>query len=168
MRKLLPALLVLLVLPALVSTGHAAETYPDPKALVTAIYAAYQPGQFPPDPAQFYSVRLAGLVAQHQESAIAESASTTAVDNVPPAAPLNPFLPDKSALISGLVIGEPTQIGDTALINVSYHNFDQPRLLSIALVQDGDAGWKVDDVASVGHDEHWLLSWVLTYDPQGF
>ena len=53
------------------------------------------------------------------------------------------------------------------MINVSYHNFDQPRLLSIAMVREGD-GWKVDDVTSMGKEEHGLLSWALTYDPLGF
>jgi hypothetical protein len=50
------------------------------------------------------------------------------------------------------------------MIAVSFHNFDQASLLSLSLTQESD-GWKVDDVASLGQGEHWLLSWLLQYDP---
>ena len=33
-----------------------------------------------------------------------------------------------------------------------------------ALVKEAD-GWKVDDIASLGEGENWLLSWLLQYDP---
>jgi len=35
------------------------------------------------------------------------------------------------------------------------------------MVREAD-GWRVDDVASMGDEEHWMLSWALTYDPLGF
>lgn len=147
------------------------EIYSDPKSLVSAIYAAYQPGHPVADPAPFYSAKLKTLVTQHQDNAFAKATTlNTAVqstDITGENGPFNPFLPDSSALISDLVISEPTQIGDKALVNVSFHNFDHPRLLSIALVKEGD-GWKVDDVASVVPDDHWLLSWALAYDPQDY
>ena len=63
-----------------------------------------------------------------------------------------------------LSIGEPVVMGDTATVTVSFHNFDQPTLLSLSLVKEA-GGWKVDDVASLGGGQHWLLSWVLQYDP---
>ena len=71
------------------------------------------------------------------------------------------------ALLFDVAIGEPAILDDRAVVNVSYHNFDQPRLLSIAMVRE-DGGWRVDDVASMGNEDHWLLSWALTYDPLGF
>ena len=53
-----------------------------------------------------------------------------------------------------------------AIVDVSYKNFDHPSVLTISLVRNPE-GWKVDDVASLGADDHWLLSWLLTYDPTG-
>jgi hypothetical protein len=47
---------------------------------------------------------------------------------------------------------------------VSFGNFDDISLLSLALVKEAD-GWKVDDIASLGEGENWLLSWLLQYDP---
>ena len=67
-------------------------------------------------------------------------------------------------MCSDVAVGEPTIIGDRAVINVSYHNFDHPRLLTIAMVRE-NGGWKVDNVASLGNELHWLLSWALTSDP---
>ena len=49
---------------------------------------------------------------------------------------------------------------------MSYKNFDQPSVLSLSLVKGPD-GWKIDDVASMGADQHWMLSWLLSFDPWG-
>ena len=146
---------------------QAAETYTDPKALVAAIYADYGPGKTAPDPVQFYSTRLKAVFAQAEENAV--FADDAAQHGTPSAQQVrfNPFVPDDNALIYDLAIGEPTLLNDRAIIPVSYHNFDQPRLLSIALVREGDA-WTVDDVAALSGDQTWLLSWALTYDPLGF
>ena len=140
-----------------------AEEFNDPKALVTAIYAEYKPGVTVSDPSVFYSERLKAIFEQANENRVLSD------DDAKPGAAqpeqrFNPFLPDVSALLFDVSIGEPVVIGDTALINVSYHNFDHPRLLSIAAVREA-SGWKVDDVASLGDDDHWLLSWALIYDP---
>lgn len=150
-----------------VGPACAADTFDDPKALVTAIYAAYQPGTLASDPTTFYSNRLHAIFDQSVENKV--FADDAAVKGAPfvAAKVFNPFLPDASALLFDVSVGEPTIIGDRAIVNVSYHNFDQARLLSIAAVREGDS-WKVDDVAALGSDEHWLLSWALTYDPLGF
>lgn len=161
------AILTIVIMIVSVAASTAAETYNDPKALVSAIYAGYQPGQPAGDPAQFYSKRLAGLFDQHLDEKIVESEAAMKGEAVPATPPFNPFLPDTSALLFDLAIGEPTILADRALINVSYHNFDHARLLSIALVKE-DGGWKVDDVSAVGAEDHWLLSWALTYDPQSY
>ena len=69
-------------------------------------------------------------------------------------------------LLFDLTIGEPVINGNHALVDVSYKNFDHPTTLSLSLVK-GAEGWKIDVVASLGADQHWLLSWLLTYDPLG-
>lgn len=161
------AILAILIVVFTAAASGAAESYDDPKALVSAIYAGYQPGQPPIDPGPFYSKRLAALFDQHMDETIVESDAAMKGEAVAAQPPFNPFLPDASALLFDLAIGEPTTLADRAVVNVSYHNFDQPRLLSIALVRE-DGGWKVDDVSAVGSEDHWLLSWLLTYDPLGF
>ena len=154
---------------ALVLAAGPAWAFDDPKALVTAIYAPYQtPGAAAEqDPAQYYSERLKGLV-----SANAATATQKLLDDavgkqtVPVAAALsfNPFIDAQHSLLLDLVIGEPVVIADKAMVAVSFHNFDQPTLLSISLVKEVN-GWVVDDVASLGQGQHWLLSWLLQYDP---
>ena len=163
MRTILAVLfLALASLPAL--------AFDDPKALVTAIYAPYQtPGQAAEqDPAQYYSERLKGLVSGQAAKAARDAASNPdAGRNTGDAAPaltFNPFIAAQHSLLMDLNIGEPVVMGDKAMIAVSFHNFDQASLLSLSLIKDAD-GWQVDDVASLGQGEHWLLSWLLQYDP---
>jgi len=161
------AVVAILILVASAGVTYAAENYDDPKALVSAIYDAYQPGKAARDPEQFYSKQLTALVDQHLDDKIAESDATMQGEAVAATAPFNPFMPDVSALLFDLAIGEPTTLADRSVVNVRYHNFDQPRLLSIALVKE-DGGWKVDDVSAVGADDHWMLSSILTYDPHAY
>ena len=150
--------------------GAPAFAYDDPKALVTAIYQPYQtPGAAAEqDPAQFYSERLKGLVSAHAAKAagdLLEGATDGAgTGPVAPALSFNPFIDAQHSLLMDLSIGEPVLMADKALVTVSFHNFDQPTLLSLSLVKDS-TGWKIDDVASLGAGEHWLLSWLLQYDP---
>lgn len=163
MRSVLAVLLLALAsLPAF--------AFDDPKALVTAIYAPYQtPGQAAEqDPAQYYSERLKGLVSGQAAKAARDAASNPDAGkdtgDAAPALTFNPFIAAQHSLLMDLTIGEPVVMGDTAMIAVSFHNFDQASLLSLSLIKDA-AGWKVDDVASLGQGEHWLLSWLLQYDP---
>jgi len=159
---LLAALLALIAAPAL--------AFDDAKALVTAIYAPYQtPGAAPnQDPAQYYSERLKGLVSQHAAKATQAVLSSpnggTDTGDAAPALGFNPFIDAQHSLLMDLQVGEPVVMGDKAMATVSFHNFDQATLLSLSLVKDPD-GWKIDDVASLGQGEHWLLSWLLQYDP---
>jgi hypothetical protein len=150
--------------------GGPAFAYDDPRALVAAIYAPYQtPGAAAEqDPAQFYSERLKGLLSGHAAAATDQllSSELPGPDTGPvaPALSFNPFIDAQHSLLMDLAIGEPVVMADKAMVSVSFHNFDQPTLLSLSLVRDPD-GWKVDDVASLGAGEHWLLSWLLQYDP---
>jgi hypothetical protein len=147
-----------------------AFAFDDPKALVVAIYAPYQtPGAAKDqDPAQYYSERLKGLVSQHAAKAVHDELSNpnvgTNTGDVAPALSFNPFIDAQHSLLMDLTVGEPIVMGDKAMATVSFRNFDQATLLSLSLVKDPD-GWKVDDVASLGQGEHWLLSWLLQYDP---
>lgn len=151
----------------LTPTAWAAETFSDPKALAAAIYDDYQLGRTVADPSVYYSVRLKALFDQAIENDIFASDAAMSGSEFTLDAVFNPFLPDLNALLFDVTIGEAAIMDDRAVVNVSYHNFDQPRLLSIAMIRESE-GWKVDDVASMGSEDHWLLSWALTYDPLGF
>ena len=149
MRALVAVLLAAWALPAL--------AYDDPKALVEAIYAPYTTlgAAREQDPAQYYSERLKGLVA-------ANAAPTG--ENPPPVLEFNPFIGAKEALLRDLSIGTPVGNNEQAIVTVSFGNFGDISLLSLSLLKEAD-GWKVDDIASLGEGENWLLSWLLQYDP---
>jgi hypothetical protein len=161
------AIIAVVVLAILSAPAFA---FDDPKALVTAIYAPYQtPGAAAAqDPAQYYSERLKGLLSGHAAKAATDALSSpdagTDTGDAAPALSFNPFIAAQHSLLMDLSIGEPIVMSDKAMVTVSFHNFDQATLLSLSLVKDPD-GWKVDDVASLGQGEHWLLSWLLQYDP---
>ena len=150
MRALIAMLLAAWTLPAF--------AYDDPKALVDAIYAPYTTlgTAQEQDPAQFYSERLKGLVAANAAGATAE--------NAPPVLEFNPFIGAKQALLRDLSIGTPVGNSEQAIVTVSFGNFGDISLLSLSLLKEAD-GWKVDDIASLGEGENWLLSWLLQYDP---
>jgi hypothetical protein len=149
MRVLFGLLLALLAAPAF--------AYDDPKALIDAIYAPYTTlGEATEqDPAQFYSERLKGLVAAN---------AAAAGDNPAPVLDFNPFIGAKQALLRDLAVGTPVGNLERAIVTVSFGNFGDISLLSLSLVREAD-GWKVDDIASLGEGENWLLSWLLQYDP---
>lgn len=149
-----------LALAAMVATP--AFAYDTPRELVDAIYAPYLSGQQHDDLLPFYSAHLRELFAQHAQRQIVDAA--VHVPAVPTGFDFNPFIDADNALLFDLKVGEPQVLGDDALITVSFHNFDHPSLLSLALVREAD-GWKVDDVASTGASSNWMLSWLLLYDP---
>src|SRR6218665_1635529 len=163
MRLILGMVLLAATLPA----AWAEDTFDDPKALVAAIYDDYNLGRTVADPSVYYSARLKAIYDQAIENDVFASDAAMSGAEYTLDAVFNPFLPDVNALLFDVAVGEPTIIDDRAVINVSYHNFDQPRMLSIAMIREAN-GWRVDDVASMGSEDHWLLSWALTYDPLGF
>lgn len=154
------ALLVLLfaLLPA------AAGAFETPKALLTAIYEPYQVGKKHESFDPFYSNRLKGLFIDHANRVTDDVMALAPDTDAMPDRAFNPFLDSDNALLLDVVIGEPVVLGDNALATVSFHNFDHPSLLSIAMVKERD-GWRVDDVTSTGAGENWMLSWLLIYDP---
>jgi hypothetical protein len=163
MRMIVVVAAALMLAPA----ANAAEVFSSPKELVAAIYDDYNLGRTVADPSVYYSTRLRAVFDQAIENDVFASDAAMSGSEFTLNAVFNPFLPDVNALLFDVAIGEPTVIDDRAVVNVSYHNFDQPRLLSISMVREND-GWRVDDVASMGKEDHWLLSWALTYDPLGF
>jgi hypothetical protein len=163
MRMIVVVAATLMLAPA----ANAAEVFSNPKELVAAIYDDYNLGRTVADPSVYYSTRLRAVFDQAIENDVFASDAAMSGSEFTLNAVFNPFLPDVNALLFDVAIGEPTVIDDRAVVNVSYHNFDQPRLLSISMVRENE-GWRVDDVASMGKEDHWLLSWALTYDPLGF
>jgi hypothetical protein len=152
----------------LASAGSSfAQSYDNPKALVSAIYEPFGRGESPTDFTAFYTEKLKAMFAAQAEKVAASTGVNTGDDASATAdVVFNPFVDSQNHLLFDLAIGEPVVLGDNAIVTVSFHNFDHPTLLSIAAVKEAD-GWKVDDVASIGKDEHWLLSWLLTYDVFG-
>lgn len=161
--RMIVAMAAVMLMPG----ANAAEVFSDPKELVAAIYDDYNLGRTVADPSVYYSTRLKAVFDQAIENEVFASDAAMNGAEFTLNAVFNPFLPDVNALLFDVAIGEPAVIDDRAVVNVSYHNFDQPRLLSISLIRE-DGGWRVDDVASMGNEDHWLLSWALTYDPLGF
>lgn len=145
----------------------AALAYDTPRALVEAIYEPYRSGLKHDSLEPFYSERLAGILAHNRELQESTDPSGVPVDpSVPDLVNFNPFIAGQNALLLDLVIAEPMVQGDRAVATVSFHNFDHSALLTLALVREAD-GWKVDDVASLGAEENWLLTWLAQFDPFG-
>ena len=157
MRTLLVIVFALL-LPA------AAHAFDDPKSLLEAIYGPYQSGKKHESLDVFYSNRLKGLFIDHSNRVTDDVLALAPESDAVPDRAFNPFLDSDNALLLDVAIGEPMVLGDNALATVSFHNFDHPSLLTVAMVKESD-GWKVDDVTSTGAGENWMLSWLLIYDP---
>ena len=149
-------------------TGAAqAGNFDDPKGLVTALYEPYTHGAQPADLQGFYTDGLKLMFAKHVQQAALSNGIATGPQLAAAREPeFDPFVNAQHYLLFDLTIGEPVINGNHALVDVSYKNFDHPTTLSLSLVK-GAEGWKIDDVASLGADQHWLLSWLLTYDPLG-
>lgn len=158
MRKILCGLF------ALLAATVPAWSFDDPKALLDAVYASYGEGKTPMPVESYYSSRLKAIEAKHLE----RQAVTPQGETLDPAAPqtgdFDPMIDGTTPVLLDLAINPPVIVGDRALAVVSFRTFGQESLLSVALVKEAD-GWKVDDVAGLGADEHWLLSWLLQYDP---
>ncbi len=141
-----------------------AVAYDDPKTLVEAIYEPYVRGATQADLEQFYSRHLKELFAAHASKIAVSTGDSLASVMVDKPAGFNPFIDAQHSLLLDLKVSEPVVIDADAVVTVSFHNFDHPSLLSLALVKEAD-GWKVDDISSLGKGENWMLSWLLLYDP---
>jgi hypothetical protein len=142
----------------------ASSAYDSPKSLVEAIYQPYTSGQKHDGLEKFYSMRLKDLYASNLERQTVDQEGAAVDPDAPDMLSFDPFIEGQNSLLLDLVIGEPVMVGDRAISTVSFHNFDHMSLISVAMVREAD-GWKVDDVASMGGSQNWLLSWLLQYDP---
>jgi hypothetical protein len=163
MRALFLLLAFVIGLPLSAASAYAAN-FDDPKALVNAIYEPFTRHEKPADLQQFYSEKLKLLFAHKRGAESFSPAALKSGQKPKSIGDFNPFVNADNYFLADLNVGEPMVLGQNAMVQVSYHNFDHPSLLSLALVKGAD-GWKVDDVTSLGADQHWLLSWLLTHDP---
>src|SRR5690349_21222406 len=129
MRMIVVMAVALMLAPA----ANAAEVFSNPKELVAAIYDDYNLGRTVADPSVYYSTRLKAVFDQAIENDVFASDAAMSGSEFTLNAVFNPFLPDVNALLFDVAIGEPTILDNRAVVNVSYHNFDQPRLLSISM-----------------------------------
>jgi hypothetical protein len=143
-----------------------AIAYDSPKSLVDAIYQPYLGGRQQADLDQFYSERLRQLFADQAGAPVTTAVETTGSVGVGRPVDFNPFIDADHGLLLDVTVGEPLVVGDKALVTVGFHNFDQPTLLTLSLVNEAGS-WKVDDVTSTGGEANWMLSWLLQYDPWG-
>ncbi|MBK8083749.1 MAG: hypothetical protein IPK28_07900 [Devosia sp.] len=148
------------------ASGVGAAAFDDPMSLLDAIYRPYTTGAKHEGLEQFYSTRLKDLYAANLEQQSTDSAGTPVDPNAPDMLTFDPFIEGQNSLLLDLAIGSPVMLGERALATVTFHNFDHASMLSIAMLREAD-GWKVDDIASMGSSENWLLSWLLQYDPFG-
>ncbi len=159
MRRIVASLIFI------VGLAGAAFAYDDPRALIEGIYQPYVAGQkHAGGLEQFYSTRLKELYAANAERQAVDHEGAAVDPDAPDMLNFDPFIEGQNPLLMDLAISEPVTSGDYAVATVSFHNFDHRSLLSLSLVREAD-GWKVDDVASLGGTENWLLSWLLQYDP---
>jgi len=143
-----------------------ADNFDDPKALVQAIYQPYTRGEQPANIEGYYTDGLKNLFAKHLQQAEYSGGIGTKIDVAATREPVfDPFVNAKHYLLLDLSITDAVVDGDHAVVNVTYKNFDHPSVLTISLQKTATQGWKVDDVASLGADQHWLLSWLLANDP---
>ena len=115
---------------------------------------------------QYYSARLKKIYADNIERQAVDGKGRAVDPDAPAILSFDPFIEGSNSLLLDLQIGEPMVMGDRATAGVTFHNFDHKSLLNLSLVKEAD-GWKVDDIASLGGEQNWLLSWLLQYDPFG-
>ena len=140
MRHFAVVALVLIAAPAF------AEDYSDPKALVEALYAGYQPpNEFPPDMSVLQSQRLNALYEADSREA---NGDIGRID-------FDPFINGQDYDVAEVKVSEPSYAAGKALVRVNIVNFGKPDEFGVLLVKEG-AGWKVDDVwnedAEYGYD----------------
>ena len=134
---------------------------------MSAVYAPYARGVQPDNLDSFYSDGLRSLFAKYRQQSEYGNGIGSGPDVAAAKEPdFDPFVDAKHYLMLDLTIGDPVINGDHAMVAVSYKNFDHPSSLMLSLLHTSE-GWKIDDVASMGADQHWLLSWLLEYDPLG-
>jgi hypothetical protein len=131
-----------------------AQPYDTPEALMEAFYAPYLAGSEAYD-AQDYddqaTLRSAALQALYEEDEAATPEGDVGTLD------FDPYIGGQDWTLSDFKIGEAVIDGDTASIDVSFKNFDEPRNLTYELVME-DGGWKVNDLVSKTPGDEFRLS----------
>jgi hypothetical protein len=152
---MLRALAIVGFLLAAIVASAPAQAFDSPESLVAAIYEPYKRGQSNAVPERYYTTGLRALLQSYHRATNGDETDGLGFD---------PFINAQSALLHDLQIGETMAHGDRAVVQVSFFNFDRPTFITLSLLREGE-DWKVDDIASFGSEEHWLLSWLLRFDP---
>jgi hypothetical protein len=141
-----------LVSPA---TGQT-PAFDDPRELIESIYAPYQADEIPSDyPKDQFSPTLRqlwdGMEARSDEAEM-------------PILDFDPFINGQDFDIADFSVADPLIEGDTAIVIATFLNFSTPQEMRFTLVR-GAAGWKIDDLESLGSDFTYRLSELLAADP---
>jgi hypothetical protein len=134
--------LALALLTTALTTPSLAVDYSDPRAVVEALYAGYQPpNAFPDDRGALQSTRLNSLFEADAKEADGEMGR---ID-------FDPFINGQDYDVTKVEISEPSYAAGKALVRVNVVNFGQPDEFGVLLVKEAD-GWKVDDVWNDGDE----------------
>lgn len=125
-----------------------AQAYDTPEALLEAFYQPYFEGSFPENESQFRSAELQALYDNDAE--ITPEGEMGAIS-------FDPYIDGQDYEITDFAIGAVAIEGDTAVADVTFSNFGEPRALTYELVLESD-GWKIDDVVSTNPDNPYRLS----------
>lgn len=125
----------------------AAQSYETPEALLEAFYAPYLADEIPEDDAQFRSRALQALYEHDAE--ITPEGEMGAIE-------FDPYINGQDYQITGLQIGAPQIVGEHAVVDVTFNNFDEKNSLTYDLVNED--GWKIDDVSSTTGEYPYRLS----------
>jgi hypothetical protein len=125
----------------------AAQSFDTPEALLEAFYAPYLNDEIPEDDAQFRSEALQTLYDRDAEITPEGEMGALGFD---------PYIDGQDFGLTEFEIGEPQIEGDSAIVDVSFNNFDELRSLTYELVNED--GWKIEDVVSTSSDNPYRLS----------
>ena len=113
-----------------------AQPFETPEALIEALYEPYFSGEFAEDESIFRSDAL---------NALYEADAENTPDGEMGAISFDPYVDGQDFELADFEIGEPQIDGNTAIIDVTFTNFGEPRAVSYDLVLE-NGGWKVDDL----------------------
>ncbi len=125
----------------------AAQSYDTPEALLEAFYAPYLNDEIPEDDAQFRSETLQALCDRDAEITPEGEMGALGFD---------PYIDGQDFGLTEFEIGEPQIEGDSAIVDVNFNTFDEPRSLTYELVNED--GWKIEDVVSTSSENPYRLS----------
>lgn len=121
----------------------AAQPFDTPEALLEAFYAPYIGGEPFPDETVFRSAALNAMYVADAENT--PEGELGALD-------FDPFIDGQDFDLADFSVGSPDISGDTALVEVSFSNFGEPRLIAFELTFE-DGGWRINDLEAV-HPQH--------------